>query len=85
MFMRKVAAPVVDAVVDRGHRAHLLLAGPGDVRERVVRVRAQTAPRSNRLDRRLTPGDSEDKRVGAGQVIPPRISMAMIAQEPIFE
>ena len=80
--MRKVAAPVVDAIVDRGHRAHLLLAGPVDVRER---VRAQTAPCSNRLDRRLAPGDSEVKRVGAGEVIPPWISRAMIAQEPILE
>ena len=81
--MRKVAAPVVDAIVYRGHRAHLLLAGPVSVRERVVRVRAQTAPCSNRLDRRLAPG--EVKRVGAGEVIPPWISMAMIAQEPILE
>ena len=83
--MRKVAAAVVDAIVDRGHRAHLLLTGPVDVRERVVRVRAQTAPCSNWLDRRLAPGDSEVKRVGAGEVIPPWISMAMIAQEPILE
>ena len=77
--MREVATPVVDAFVDRSHRAHLLLTGPVDVREREVRVRAQTAPCSNRLDRRLTPGDSEVKRVGAGQIIPPRISMAMTA------
>ena len=67
MIMRKVAAPVVDAIVDRGHRAHLLLAGPVDVRERVVRVRAQTAPCYNRLDGRLAPGDSEVKRVGAAR------------------
>ena len=61
MIMRKMAVPVVNALVDRGHRSHLLLPGPGDVRERVVRARAQTAPCSNRLDRRLTPGDSEVK------------------------